>query len=98
MDYLQIFLKASFAFVAGMMFWFLEILAMTAYAFMPGKEMRSAIVLTAAPILYLIIITIIFNKFFKAKGWKEVLLNFVLILVMSAASLGLLSLLGTILA
>ncbi len=75
-----ILIKLSIAFIAGMMFWFFVSLILMAYAFMPiSKESHSTIFTIAAPLLYLLGTTFLFNKLFKTEGWKAGLGHFGLI-------------------
>jgi len=81
-------LKAILSLIMGILFWFFAFLVFMVYAFMPVTKLFNSIVFTvAAPTLYLVLINLFLKRIFKETGWKNILINLVISMVVTGLSL-----------
>lgn len=84
----NVVLKSILSLAIGIIFWFFAFLVFMVYAFMPvTKLFNSVIFAVAAPTIYLVLINFLLKKIFKETGWKNILINLAITVVVTGLSL-----------
>lgn len=85
---IETMIKMAVGFIGGIIFWLFWFLITMVYSFMPiTKLSHERIFNMVAPFIYLIIAGSLMNKFFQEKGWKNYLINILIIILMAVVAL-----------
>jgi multisubunit Na+/H+ antiporter MnhB subunit len=84
----NITLKAGVGLAGGFVFWFVFVLVMIVYSFMPIYKLPRQVGFTVIwPLIYLGLANWVFVKIFKDKGWKNYLIHTLILILSALASL-----------